>query len=306
MSSNVSNVRLGLFVLAAIGLIVVTMVWMGANKYMKGATTYVSFFDESVQGLQVDSKVKYRGVDVGRVTDIRVAPDFKLIEVVMEIGFEGELSNEMVAQLQSVGITGIVFIEMNRQQPGDRENSPRVDFAAEYPIIPSKSSEMQKLMNVIDRVTKQLDRIDFEGMGDDVTETLAAVRNIVENASLQKSFSNLEKTASNLEAITSSLLQEIKTGRINSALNSIEHGSQNFDVLLAKARKALDEMKLQNTARQFREFVTTLKDQTLDIALLVRRTMSNLRSSSERLDRLLMRLERNPSDLIFSDPPAGR
>lgn len=306
MSSNVSNVRLGLFVLAAIGLIIVTLVWMGANKYTKGAATYVSFFDESVQGLQMDSKVKYRGVDVGRVTDIRVAPDFKLIEVVMEIGFAGDLSNDMVAQLQSVGITGIVFIEMNRQQPDDKKNSPRVDFAAEYPIIPSKPSEMQKLMSVIDRVTKQLDRVDFEGMGDDVTETLAAVRKVVENASLQKSFANLEKTASNLESITTSILMEIKTGRINAALNSFKDGAVNFDAVLAKARKALDEMKLQSTARQFRELVITLKDQTLDIALQIRRTMANLRSSSQRLDRLLMRLEQNPSDLIFSEPPAGR
>lgn len=306
MSSNVSNVRLGLFVLAAIGLIVVTLVWMGASKYTKGAAYYVSFFDESVQGLQVDSKVKYRGVDVGRVTDIRVAPDFKLIEVVMQIGFEGDLSNEMVAQLQSVGITGIVFIELNRQQQGDKEKSPRVDFAAEYPIIPSKSSEMQKLMSVIDRITKQLDRVDFEGIGDDVTETLAAIRHIVENASLQKSMANLERTASNLENITSTVLKEIKTGRINTALNSINDGAKNLDILLSKARKALDEMKLQSTARQVREFVTTLKDQSLDIALQVRRTMANLRSSSQRLDRLLMRLEHNPSDLIFSEPPSGR
>jgi len=100
------------------------IVWIGASKYFQKGATYVTFFDESVQGLQMDSSVKYRGVDVGRVERIRVAPDYKLVEVVMKVELEGDLQQNTVARLKTAGITGIVFIELDRTKPEDPDFSP--------------------------------------------------------------------------------------------------------------------------------------------------------------------------------------
>lgn len=66
--------------LAAVSMIL----WLGASKYLRKGVKYVTYFDESVQGLQVDSAVKYRGVEIGSVEKIRVAPDDRLIEVVIK------------------------------------------------------------------------------------------------------------------------------------------------------------------------------------------------------------------------------
>jgi len=303
MSSKSSNVRLGLFVLSGITLAVVILVWMGAAKYMKGATTYVTFFDESVQGLQIDSRVKYRGVEVGRVTDVRVAPDFRLIEVVMEIGFDGDLAHDMVAQLQTIGITGIMFVEMDRQRPGDKAESPAINFAAEHPIIPSKPSEMHRLLGVIDRITNQISRIDFEALGNDINQTIKGVRELVQDGALKKTVDNMQATAANLQDITALVLSEVKGGELRKAVKSFNTGAQSFDALMNEARQALKDLRLKETAGQVRELAAVLKDQTVAIAQLTRRTMVNLRSSSGRLDNLLRRLEMNPSYLIFSEPP---
>jgi hypothetical protein len=71
----------------------------------------VTYFDESVQGLDKDSPVKYRGVSIGRVENINVAPDAALIQVVLKIesGLESGI-DDIVARLKSVGITGIMFV----------------------------------------------------------------------------------------------------------------------------------------------------------------------------------------------------
>ena len=90
MTGKTSKFLIGLFVMAGILLGVGIIVWIGASKYFQKGSTYVTFFDESVQGLQMDSSVKYRGVDVGRVERIRVAPDYKLVEVVMKVELEGD------------------------------------------------------------------------------------------------------------------------------------------------------------------------------------------------------------------------
>ena len=91
MARRPSHLVIGLF--TSIGIVIGAglIFWLGASKYFEKGDTYVTYFDESVQGLQVDSSVKYRGVDIGRVKQIRVAPDNRLIEVVMKIQLRGEL-----------------------------------------------------------------------------------------------------------------------------------------------------------------------------------------------------------------------
>ena len=64
---EVVEIKLGRFVTLGIVIIVVAIIWVGATKYFEKGDRYVAYFDESVQGLQKDSIVKYRGVDVGRV-----------------------------------------------------------------------------------------------------------------------------------------------------------------------------------------------------------------------------------------------
>ena len=162
MSRKASTFRLGLFVIIGVVIAMGTMLYLTASSYYDDADSYVTFFNESVQGLQRDSVVKYLGVSVGRVIDIRVAPDYNLIEVVMSIKFEGDLPRTMVAQLRSAGITGITFIELTRRQPGERDQSPKIDFAAEYPIIPSKPSEITQIVSTIEKVSRQFSEANFK------------------------------------------------------------------------------------------------------------------------------------------------
>src|SRR3972149_6210708 len=125
MARKTSKFMIGLFVTIGILIGMVAVVWLGASKYFEKGATYVTYFDESVQGLQLDSAVKYRGVEVGRVEKIRVAPDNRLIEIIMKIDLKGELERDDVAQLKAAGITGIVFVELSRKDPGepDEDNS---------------------------------------------------------------------------------------------------------------------------------------------------------------------------------------
>jgi phospholipid/cholesterol/gamma-HCH transport system substrate-binding protein len=124
MARKASRFKVGLFVIVGLAMGLAALVYLGASSYGEGADTYVTYFNQSVQGLSRDSVVKYLGVDVGRVTDIRVAPDHNLIEVVMDIKFKGELGTNMVAQLKMAGITGLSFIELDRQQEDEDDLSP--------------------------------------------------------------------------------------------------------------------------------------------------------------------------------------
>ncbi|OGP87692.1 MAG: hypothetical protein A2157_18730 [Deltaproteobacteria bacterium RBG_16_47_11] len=123
MARRTSKFMIGLFVTIGILIGMVAVVWLGASKYFEKGATYVTYFDESVQGLQLDSAVKYRGVEAGRVEKIGVAPDHRLIEVTMNINLRGKIERDHVAQLKAVGITGIVFVELDRKEPDKPEDN---------------------------------------------------------------------------------------------------------------------------------------------------------------------------------------
>ena len=127
MARQSTNFVIGLFVIIGCVLGVVAIIWVGATSYFQKGNTYISYFDESVQGLQVDSGVKYRGVEVGRVETIRVAPDNRLIGVVMKINLRDDLQKNSVAQLKAAGITGVMFVDLDRKKPGEPDLSPKID-----------------------------------------------------------------------------------------------------------------------------------------------------------------------------------
>ena len=65
MASSTGHWKLGLFVLLGLFVAFGAVVWLGAAEIDKDVARYVTYFDESVQGLDVGSPVKFRGVRIG-------------------------------------------------------------------------------------------------------------------------------------------------------------------------------------------------------------------------------------------------
>ena len=70
MSARANFFKIGLFVIGATAALVVLLVLLGAGKLFQTKIVMETYFNESVQGLELGSKVKYRGVIVGEVKSI--------------------------------------------------------------------------------------------------------------------------------------------------------------------------------------------------------------------------------------------
>ena len=73
MRAKSTKLKIGLFLVASLLLTVSMLIWLGASRYFENPQTVVAYFSESVQGLESDSPVKFRGVPVGRVKKIRIS-----------------------------------------------------------------------------------------------------------------------------------------------------------------------------------------------------------------------------------------
>jgi phospholipid/cholesterol/gamma-HCH transport system substrate-binding protein len=306
MSGKTSKFFIGLFVMVGILIGVGIIVWIGASKYFQKGSTYVTFFDESVQGLQMDSSVKYRGVDVGRVERIRVAPDFKLVEVVMKVELEGDLQQNTVAQLKTAGITGIVFIELDRKKPEDPDRSPHISFAAEYPIIPSRPSELRQILTGVDDVLQNIKAIDFKGLSDQFKSAGKATENLLSGKKMNSIMSHLESMSAGLDRAVGRIDGIIAEGKIEGILSETRDSLVEAKTLIGSLRKEVEALKLADTGEKANKVVEGIDQRSRAITTELRVSSENLQQASETLQRLLERLNTTPSDLIFSAPPAVR
>jgi len=306
MLGKTSKFFIGLFVMVGILIGVGIIVWIGASKYFQKGSTYVTFFDESVQGLQMDSSVKYRGVDVGRVERIRVAPDFKLVEVVMKVELEGDLQQNTVAQLKTAGITGIVFIELDRKKPEDPDRSPHISFAAEYPIIPSRPSELRLILTGVDDVLQNIKAIDFKGLSDQFKSAGKATENLLSGKKMNSIMSHLESMSAGLDRAVGRIDGIIAEGKIEGILSETRDSLVEAKTLIGSLRKEVEALKLADTGEKANKVVEGIDQRSRAITTELRVSSENLQQASETLQRLLERLNTTPSDLIFSAPPAVR
>lgn len=298
---------IGLFLILGFLIGVAVIVWVSATDFFEKGDLYAVYFDESVQGLQKDSVVKFRGLSIGRVVDIGVAPDNRLMEVIVQITLDRDLSEYSIAQLTQIGITGLVFIDMRHIAPGEREEAPRLTFTPPYPVIASRPSRLKQLEASLDRVMTKLGEVDLTGIGDRVEALMAAVERAVDSPRVERIMANLDSVMANLDK-TARRIEEITARRqIEAVLTEADAGIRESRAMLRKLEEELGSLKLSDTAGKIDRSVTTIERQSRRILSEITRSAENLNRASESLELLLARLERNPSELLFGNPPpAGR
>ena len=80
--------KAGLFVIVGAVLIAVAVSLIAGIHLSAPRQRYFIRFDESVSGLEVGAAVKYRGVDIGNVTAVRIPKD-DMTKVEVEISVDG-------------------------------------------------------------------------------------------------------------------------------------------------------------------------------------------------------------------------
>lgn len=311
---------IGLFVTIGILIGMVAVVWLGASKYFEKGQTYVTYFDESVQGLQVDSAVKYRGVEAGRVEKIRVAPDNRLIEVVMKISLRGKLEREYIAQLKAAGITGIVFVELDRKESDKPDLSPKITFASEYPIISSEPSDIKQLLSGVENVIGSLNKIDTQGISDQIKSTLKVLESVVASLNsvvgsvdralgtgkLEDAIVETKNTLLKVQNFISETQKELQAMNLAESGANIERATARLDKVMNSGEIEAILAEVKDAAKNMNQLVEGLDKRSLAITNNIKATSENLKRASESLERLTDRVYASPSDLLFGEPPPRR
>lgn len=303
MARKTSKFAIGIFVTAGLILAVVVIVWLGASTYFQKGTLFVTYFDESVQGLSADSNVKYRGVNVGTVRAIRVAPDNKLIEVVMKILMEGGNEKNLTAKLRSAGLTGIVYVELDRSIKEDINLSPKLDFPAEYPVILSRPSDSKYILSMVEDIVSEMRKIDIKSIFQEVKEIAGGINDYVNGPKMENIVDNLESTTASLDRAVRQIDKLTAEGKLDDVLKEARGTIADTRALIGKIREDFEGMKLVDSAGKANQIVAGVDKSVREMTFGLKNTADHLQRASENLDILIDKLRDDPSDLLFSRPP---
>ncbi|AKU94608.1 Paraquat-inducible protein B [Labilithrix luteola] len=306
MAATTNQYKLGLFVILGFLAAVTAAIALGALSSRKEKIVYYTYFNESVQGLDVGAPVKFRGVTIGHVSEIAVAPDHRQVEVAQEInvqdvermGLTGEgfptkrflVPPDLRAQLGSQGITGVKYVSIDFFDP--RVFPPPVlPFPPPANYIPAAPSLVKNLedsvQKAIERLPELLDSItvvigranrilaSFEdaGVSDHAASTFIRAEEVL--AVLRSSILHIDQA--HLGDRASETLTEAKAAvaKLNVLLEKFDG---NEGILAAAQRTADSAAQLGNDARgTTRELESTLRD--------VGEAAQAIRSLAQALDR---------------------
>ena len=332
------QLSVGLMVVVGLGLLVAFVLFLTQNRLTSTDTIFETYIRESVQGLEIGSAVRYRGVSVGRVTSIALAaaeyrrPEgesfaaaFQLVVVRFAVNLrrvgdipprQDAVAQGLRARMASQGITGVAYIELDFVEP-ERFLVPELPWTPRFPWIPAIPSTVAQVQTAAEAVMRQLQEIDFATLFANANGLVRDLRHQTEDGDLAKTLREAAALLAELRGIAGNadiagLVAELRA--TSAAVRGVVDAPEIRETLAALSATAQElrrsTARLPGTIGQIQAGVraarNTATDFQADLAPLLRdlrATIANLRETSEAL-------RRSPSQAILGAPPpapgAGR
>jgi len=306
MEREANYAAVGAFVLLVTLTGALFVYWYSDTREHRDYNRYEIYFTGSVSGLEKGAAVRYLGVPVGRVNDLRIDPrDSSRAEVIVDIDSSTPISEQTVAELALQGVTGLLYIDLSEDRSGRRVAPPVASL--KFPVIRAAPSRfdvfltgLPELVAAVGNLVNRADRL----LSD---ENIAAVTAAVGN--LDKASGNLPRTIKELN----SLIAELRGASAElSASAGIAHGilqTVDPDIRAAaqRTRAIADSLadassQLDKAIAENRQDIRSFTHQGLPE---IERFVREGRAAAHDIRELSNSLRENPAQLLYQPPPRG-
>lgn len=330
--------RVGMLVIAGTVLAVGFILFLTSGSFGTRQVMFETYVRESVAGLEVGAPLRFRGVAVGRVTELGLT---SVVYGVSEGGAENSANrlvlirfaldpsrygNASVAdavraglrvRMASTGVTGVSYLELDFVDP-ERFPIIEVPWTPTYPYIPSIPSTINQVTTAAEQLMTRLSSVDLEALFGTATNLLEDLRTQV------GSQGDLGRTLREAAATMTTLRETIQGAELaatvrdaREAVNRIGGAAQAAEQLLEGPAIAGAVTNISQAAADLRTSIARLPAviQSLELALRsVRGTttdaqadlgplLRDLRATVSSLRDTAEALRRSPSQSLFGQPP---
>ncbi len=305
MEAKVNYTIVGAFVLVLGLALIAGVLWLSSGgAYRRVYDPYLAYMNESVSGLSLDAPVRYRGVEVGRVRRIALAPkDIERVQLTLEIERGTPVKVDTVAVLRVQGLTGIGYIELS----GGHRDSATLQAQRDepHPVIKTGPSLMVRLDATLSALVDNLSR---------TSESLNALMDDDNRLAFKRALADVETLTRTVAARGAT----IDAGVVNAA-RALENAARvtarlNTDVprimeRLQRSAETFDNMSsaVELAGSNVTRFTEAARDDVHRFTAGLLPEVQSLLGEAHRLTGSLQRIaedvERNPGVLLYGKAP---
>jgi phospholipid/cholesterol/gamma-HCH transport system substrate-binding protein len=273
VESKVNYTIVGLFVVVLTTAMLSFAYWLTRSYGVEDYRIYHVHLSESVAGLNTDSSVKYRGVDVGTVSSMGINPDNpEEVRLVLKIDEGTRIKTDTRAMISFYGITGLAYVEL---MGSDKDAPVLTAKEGEIPVIPSAPSTFQRLDELLSQLgeksARSLDNINrllsdrnlenFEGLlietkglAADLRDQLGDLHKLIETGIVMENniidaarkvgeaSTSIRQMSESIERSSSSLGDEASVG-MRDSFTSLNQLLNDLDIMTESLQDAIDELR---------------------------------------------------------------
>jgi phospholipid/cholesterol/gamma-HCH transport system substrate-binding protein len=302
--NKLSYFKIGLFVISATVLAVIGIVVLGVGSVFQRTALVETYIEESVQGLDVGSPMKFRGVLVGKVEEITLTSavyNTRRRYVLVRVGitsnlfqfpladpndpsFKSELERGFRVRLAAQGLTGVAYLEADYLDP-ERNPPLEIDWQPQYPYIPSARSRILQLGDSLESILQNFEQIDIPRLMSSVDRSLAAITKMAEGANVEKVGAQANALLSEVRETNRQLKDLVASPELKSTLVDAAAAASSARQIMERAEKPLNQLltDLPRVSESLERLAQRLDSVSADLP----DTSAQLRQTVQRLNRLI-------------------
>jgi phospholipid/cholesterol/gamma-HCH transport system substrate-binding protein/paraquat-inducible protein B len=305
-----SYFKIGIFVISAVVIGIIGVVVLGVGTIFQKKSIVETYIDESVQGLDVGSPVKFRGVPVGRVEQISLtsaeyATKREYVVVRMSISsnmFQFQVNDPKSEQLKEAldrgfririapqGLTGVAYLEADYLDP-ERNPPLEIDWQPYYPYIPSTRSRITQLSEAVERILRNFSDIDIAQLSQTIDKSLVAMTKLAENANLDKIGGQANALLNELRETNRQINALVSNPELKTAIADASASAGRARQIIERAEKPVNQMLTD--LPQATESLSRLVKRLDSVATDLPETSGQLRQTIQRMNRLIANQQRD-------------
>lgn len=298
--------KLGLFVIAAFTVAVLGLISLGVTEMFQKSQYMETYLEESVQGLEIGSPVKYRGVKVGSVHEIdfvrnQYALDqkpggtkfsrFLIIRMNLPEGFgmidhsdfrkslQRLVNQGLRIRLAAQGLTGQAYLEIDFLEPKNFA-ALEIPWDPIDPYLPSAPSKISQISTAIEKFVSKVDKAGVAEIAHNLDRLLVASTSAIEGAQVPR--------------VRNDFLVMLKEVRQTNQLVQNVVKDPSFQRTPKELEKSL--VNLNKTIRRMNYILASNQEG-------ISETVENFKHASRDLKEVTENAKRYPSYIFFGEAP---
>lgn len=331
---NLTHLRVGLMLVASLALGVALVLFLGRHRVSDGLE-FETYFRETVQGMDVGSPVRFRGVRVGQVAEMLLAsaayPDsagtvqdsqnrLVVVRFVVDPAKLGRVPDTDKAvraglrtRLAAQGITGLVYMELDFVADPERARPMPISWQPALPVIPSMPSTISQVRDAAEEMAAKLRDVDLVRLAESLQGLLDDARGQVGGGELRQALAEAALLLKTLrsgaqEADIPGLAVELR--ETVAALRNLAGGQQSRDLIVATTKTA---ERLSEVAARLPGLISSLEaatrrvnNSTADAQAELLPALRDARAAAASLRDVSETLRRHPASVLSAPPPRER